>query len=412
MDNEFSIWMDGAPFLDVVEDADFGAWLDGAPVVSVNGANVTFVLLSATIAGSTTVTVYMTGIVTFSADVIMYTTVFAEMLDAPVGFDLPDPPHAAPTDFQLGISSIPATATQFTRPFGIYNVAKQCIPTVCCDEADAQITGYKTDGDNGKRTVVAVAFFADRPAIGQKWTSVNAVNFGVSCRTGVTRKTMAAALAEERAEGAVWGTWSASRDAMPQSGSAGANIRRAGEGEGRGPIDPSTVYPVGAMGPPGNDIMPTYQSTVQYVSIQCIKPNDQFHYFTPAGRSMGLTQAAADAAALDVATTLAPLYKLCFDGTPPVAQVGVPYSWTPTQVGAVLAARAYSHSSVGALPPGLSLSGVLTANGYDITMSGTPTAAGTYTFVIVLNRAFCGPLEDPATGDIGVTRFEIVLEVL
>lgn len=306
----------------------------------------------------------------------------------------------------------PPVSNAFTRPFGVFTIAKQCIPTICCDEADAQIRGYSSDSAmNAQRTKIAVAFFSDKPSIGQKWTITNAVGFAVSCNTGVSTKTPAAAVAEISAKEKVWGTWSASRDQGLNSGATGANVRRSGEGEGRPRVEPNDMHIPGAGGPGGNDIVDLFSSAIQYFTLPC-DGVDQFQYFTGSGRSVGLTQTAADNDALSVAMTLAPLYKLCITGTPPSGVVGVPYSFTPTLIGSMLSVNSYSHSIAGQLPPGLSV--VLASNitGFSMSIVGTPTAAGDFTFTILLSRRFCATRQRPNVYDSSTTSFTRTIQIL
>lgn len=105
----------------------------------------------------------------------------------------------------------------------------------------------------------------------------------------------------------------------------------------------------------------------------------------PSATFAGLSQAAADAAALSYANRQAQLRMICLSMTPsnPVC-VGTATTFTITATGAFLAAPGQFDQWVfeaGTLPPGMTFNGGAIQGGV-ATITGTPTTPGSYFFII------------------------------
>ena len=149
------------------------------------------------------------------------------------------------------------------------------------------------------------------------------------------------------------------------------------------PPDPNGGGGNGTPGdiPPGlpRNAIPTFRNTEQCCVKEC--PDGQpFTYCQPAGTVGDLSQAVANAKALSLACKRADAQKLCFVNEPPDGVVGTAYSFQFLVVGGQqfnpLTGGGYIWNSFGVLPPGLELDGTTGV------LSGTPTAAGSYSFEI------------------------------
>lgn len=106
-----------------------------------------------------------------------------------------------------------------------------------------------------------------------------------------------------------------------------------------------------------------------------------FTYYVAAGRFVALSQAAANDIASSYACRQASRNRICLGTLQRECCAGSPYS---SRVSIAPGDRTVSVSVVsGSLPPGLSL----TWNDTGFTISGTPTAAGSYTFTIRVEDA-------------------------
>lgn len=108
-----------------------------------------------------------------------------------------------------------------------------------------------------------------------------------------------------------------------------------------------------------------------------------FTYTVPANTLIARTRIQADLVAFQLACRRAKQQKVCLGSlSPTTGQVGTAYSGTITATGAGLTALTNVWLIVdGALPDGLTMPGV---GGATITISGTPTKAGTFNFTVEL----------------------------
>lgn len=116
-----------------------------------------------------------------------------------------------------------------------------------------------------------------------------------------------------------------------------------------------------------------------------------FFYTVAAGLFPALNQASANAQALSYAELLAGEHAICLSGVNQNAQVGVPYSSVIQATGESLAqfpaADTWALVS-GMVPPGLTLdnggfiNGQAQITGGVCPLTGTPTVAGTYSFML------------------------------
>ena len=136
--------------------------------------------------------------------------------------------------------------------------------------------------------------------------------------------------------------------------------------------------------------VPTFYNTPQTYTFLC-DDGLPFYYTVAAGLFPALSQAEANAQALSYAEQLAGQHAICLSGIETMATLGVPYSSTIEATGESLAVFPAYDTWVlvnGMLPPGLTLAQGRFINGQaQITggmcpITGTPTIAGSYAFVI------------------------------
>ena len=135
---------------------------------------------------------------------------------------------------------------------------------------------------------------------------------------------------------------------------------------------PSSGPPV--VAPPSNPT-PVFLNVTTQCTIHC-PDGSPFTYQVAAGLFPGLNQATADAAALSYACQLATVNAVCLSSLSSKACVGTAYS------DSISPSRPAAYTFVivsGSLPPGLTLSPGPSPTG---TITGTPTTAGNYTFVV------------------------------
>lgn len=125
--------------------------------------------------------------------------------------------------------------------------------------------------------------------------------------------------------------------------------------------------------PPQNPRFPIrrFRNTVQSCEAQC-PDGSPFIETVPAGVIVELSQALADAKAKSLACKMAQRNLFCISGTPPAACVGDDYFFIVT----TNSDDDLIWSIEGELPPGL------TFDFFDATITGTPTASGSYTFIV------------------------------
>ena len=142
------------------------------------------------------------------------------------------------------------------------------------------------------------------------------------------------------------------------------------------PVPPGPNNPGGKGGghnlPPSNPRNPIrrYGNTVQSCDALC-PDGSPFTETVPAGTITELSQALADAKAKSLACKMAQHNLFCVSGTPPTACVGDTYFFLIT----TNVAEELLWSIDGDLPPGLTFN-------FDGTITGIPSAGGSYTFVV------------------------------
>ena len=136
----------------------------------------------------------------------------------------------------------------------------------------------------------------------------------------------------------------------------------------------------------------SYLNTPQSATVNC-PDGTPFVYTVPAGLFFGLSQAAADAAALSYAQQQAPMHMVCLSNLVGQICAGVPFNGVITATGPSVGAF-NDWELVGSLPPGLNfLTGPF--NFSFNTITGTPTVPGMYSFMVTVTT----PTKDMATKD-------------
>lgn len=137
----------------------------------------------------------------------------------------------------------------------------------------------------------------------------------------------------------------------------------------------------GWMNPGTGGHYPISFSQQETCAVQC--PDGNFFSFTvPAGAVLGLNQGQANNAAFGLACLKARQHEICLSALSNTeACINSSYSGTITATGPTVSAfNTVWLNPGGGLPPGISMS--FSIGGPVLTLSGTPTTAGTYTFQI------------------------------
>lgn len=144
--------------------------------------------------------------------------------------------------------------------------------------------------------------------------------------------------------------------------------------------------------PPGAGITPQtpeFFSVPQSCAVAC-PDGTMFTFEVTAGAFTATTQAAADAAALAYACQQANALQLCLgDLSPTSFTANTPYSGSITASGGGLGATNNWQIIAGSLPTGLTFNGGTIA-GNTVTITGTPTISGQFTFTVQITNAAGG----------------------
>lgn len=149
---------------------------------------------------------------------------------------------------------------------------------------------------------------------------------------------------------------------------------------------------------PGQPVI-YYYSHPASCTVKCPQDGLPFEYTVPPGAVIGTTQAQADAGAHRIACNLATLHRICLSALPKFACEGVAFSKNITATGARLATfpeMNFWQISSGALPDGLTFNGGLTPSN-TVSITGTPTVPGTFTFTVQITDPTGGVMRKPYT---------------
>lgn len=163
---------------------------------------------------------------------------------------------------------------------------------------------------------------------------------------------------------------------------------------------------------PGSGITPPAQeffSAPQSCSVSC-PDGTQFTFEVTAGAFTASTQAAANAAALAYACQQANALQLCLGSlNPPAFTENQPYNGSITASGGGLGPVNNWQIIAGSLPDGLTFNGGNIA-GNQVTITGTPTQGGQFTFTVQITNANGGSASKTYTMNC-LTTYAIITNV-
>ncbi len=143
------------------------------------------------------------------------------------------------------------------------------------------------------------------------------------------------------------------------------------------PVDPSVDPPIV---PPVTPPLVLYFNTAQSYTVTC-PAGGNFTYTVSPGHFMAFSQAAADAAAKAEARAQALAHQICLSSLPSACCLGEAFSQVLKVVGPGITDTHNWVVTSGALPTGLTLPQGWKP-GSQVTLSGTPTADGLFTFTV------------------------------
>lgn len=228
-----------------------------------------------------------------------------------------------------------------------------CPIAITCDCADGNPLAGNSSEAPDVTTFVGVAFVSVLPPLGTDWVSF-------ACNI-VYESTISQADADLKAEALA-----------QQCATAGwLNPANGNTPENFPPVPPP-------QGPHGGGPFPGSFNTEQLGTADC-DDGSEFIYTVPAGLFWGLSGDIANAAALSYGNNQAELLKTCLSEISSPTCADEPYSATIAASGMDATEGANNWELVsGMLPPGVTFAG----SGVTAMLSGTPTAIGTYTFII------------------------------
>lgn len=129
-----------------------------------------------------------------------------------------------------------------------------------------------------------------------------------------------------------------------------------------------------------NGVPIIYYNELQQFNLPC-RSGQSFITYVQPGRFMAFSQEIANRYALRLCETLAREGKICLTGFSVNCCEDTPFSRTVTATGAGVRPMQFWSVTAGTVPPGITVP-VGWFNGPSITISGTPTTPGTYTFTL------------------------------
>jgi hypothetical protein len=130
--------------------------------------------------------------------------------------------------------------------------------------------------------------------------------------------------------------------------------------------------------PPPPPPPPTFYNSAQTASVTC-PDGTVFSVTTPMGAYSATTQAAANALALAAAQAKAAAEEICLSSLGGVLCINQPSTLNIMATGATASTYTWTLVS-GAVPTGMTFNGGTIGSGFPVTITGTPTASGSFTF--------------------------------